>query len=114
VAHYAISIAKSNLEKAKQDLRSAREQAILDIETSWSNLTGSLDQSKVQTALLEAARQRNDEANIRYESGLLTYDGWEIIVSDRVGLERSAIQAQLNVAIAEATWEKALGKQLEE
>ena len=113
-AYYAVSIAKSNVEKAKQDLRSAREQAILDIETAWSAFSGAFDQSKVQTALLEAARQRNDEANIRYESGLLTYDNWEIIASDRVSQERKTIQAQLDVATAEAAWENALGRQLEE
>jgi outer membrane protein TolC len=112
--HYAILTAKNNLEKARQDLRSAREQAKVDLETSWSDFAGAYDQTKVQTALLEAARQRNDEANIRYDSGLMAYDNWEIIVSDRVGLERQAIQAQLNAVVAHAALEKALGKQLEE
>lgn len=113
-AHYSILVAKYNLEKAKQDLRSIREQAIVDIETSWSQYAGFYEQSGVSNALLEAARQRNDEANIRYNSGLMTYDGWEIIASERIDLERQVVQAQLNVLNAEAAWEKTLGKQLEE
>lgn len=112
--YYYVSAAKSNLEKAKQNLRSVREQALVDIETSWSNFAGAVDQSKVQTALLGSARQRYDESNIRYDSGLLTYDSWEIIASDRVSQERQAIQAQLSVLNAEAAWQKSLGKQLEE
>lgn len=113
-AYYAITTAKNNLERAKQDLRSVRSQAVVDLETSWSGFAEAVDQARVQAALLDAARQRNDEANIRYDSGLMTYDNWEIIVSDRVNQERAAVQSQLNATIAEATWARALGRQLEE
>ena len=109
---YVTSTAKSNLEKARRNLRSARDQAVVDIETSWAEYAGAFDQAGVQRALLEAAIQRNEEANIRYNSGLLTYDNWEIIVSDRIAQEREAIVALLNVVDAEAAWEKALGGQL--
>jgi outer membrane protein TolC len=109
---YSVSTAKSNVEKARQNLRSASAQALVDIETSWSEYVGSFEQAGVQRALLEAARQRNEEANIRYNSGLLTYDNWEIIVSDRIAQERESILAQLNVANAEAAWERDLGEEL--
>ena len=112
--YFAVKTAKNNLEKARQDLRSTINQAVLDIETNWSNFMGAIDQAKVQAALLAAARTRNDEADIRYESGLLTYDSWEIIASDRINQERQAIQAQLNVMTAQAAWENSLGKLLNE
>ena len=112
--YYAVSAAKSNLEKSQEDLRSMREQALSDIETSWSGFAGAVDQVKVQFALLDAARTRNDEADIRYSSGLTTYDEWEIIASDRINQEHQAIQAQLNALNAEASWSRSLGKQLEE
>ena len=113
-AYYAISVAKNNLEKEKQNLRSVRDQAVVDIETAWSNFLNVINRSKVQSELLMAARTRYDEANIRYNSGLMSYDSWEIISSDRVSQEHQAIQAQLNALVAEASWAKALGKQLEE
>jgi len=100
-AYYSISAAKSNLEKSKQDTRSVREAALSDIEASWSNFEGAIDQVKVQFALLDSARVRNDEADIRYSSGLTTYDQWEIIASDRISQEHQAIQAQLNALNAE-------------
>jgi len=113
-SYFAISAAKNSLEKSRQDLHSTLHQAIVDLEASWSNFTGAMDQTLVQAALLEAARQRNEEANIRYASGLLTYDNWEIIASDRINQERQAIQSQLNAENTEAAWIKSLGKQLEE
>lgn len=113
-SYFATTAAQKNLEKVEQDLRSAREQAMLSLESAWSNFAGAYGQVKVQNALLEAARQRNGEADVRYASGLLTYDEWEIIASDRINQERQAVQAQLNVANGEAAWQEALGKTIEE
>jgi len=113
-SYYARKAATNNLQKARQDLVSLSQQAVVDIETSWANLKGAIDQSVVANSLLEASRMRNDEANIRYDSGLMTYDNWEIIASDRINQERQAIQAELNAMDAEASWENSLGKQLEE
>jgi outer membrane protein TolC len=112
--YYSIMAAKSAVEKAKQDLLTVREQALSDIESSWSTFMSAIDQIQVQGALLQAARTRNDEADIRYSSGLLTYDNWEIIASARISQEHSALLAQLTALDAEATWARSLGKQLEE
>ena len=112
--YYQIATAQQNLEKAQQELRSVRDQARADLETVWSAYATASENAKVQAALLAAARQRNEEADVRYNSGLLTYDSWEIIVTDRVSQERQAIQSQLTAATAQAVWENALGKTLEE
>ncbi len=109
---FATVQAKRNVEKSQQDLRAVRDQARVDLETAWAAFSNAVDQVKVRTALLEAARQRNAEADIRYESGLLSYENWEIIVSERVDAERLALQAQVNAVVAEAAWQKALGKGL--
>ena len=86
-----------------------RDAAIADLETSWSSYAGSVDQVSVQHALLDAARQRNEEADVRYASGLLTYDSWEIIASDRISSERQAVNADLNSVVNEAAWQRSLG-----
>lgn len=112
--YYAISASQRNLEKARQDLRSVRNQAMADLESAWSAYATAAENARVQAALLAAARQRNEEADVRYNSGLLTYDNWEIIVTDRVNQERQAIQSQLTATTAQAVWENALGKSLEE
>lgn len=112
--YYAVKAADKNIEKAEQDLRTARDAAILDLENAWSGYASAVDQVVVQRALLDAARQRNDEADVRYASGLLTYDNWEIIASDRISTEKQAISAEFNAAVAQAAWEKSIGKELGE
>jgi outer membrane protein TolC len=110
--YYAISAAKRNVERSGEDLRSTRNQAATTLETAWSGLAQSFDEVKVQQAFLEADRQRKAEADIRYENGLMTFDNWEIIVTDLVNFEESFLKSELNAVNAEATWEKATGKGL--
>ncbi|MDD5656376.1 MAG: TolC family protein [Elusimicrobia bacterium] len=107
--YYGISAAQRNIEKAREDLRAVRAQALVDLDDSWTNLASAAAQVKVATALLVAARQRNTEADIRYDSGLLSYDNWEIISSDRISQERQTLAAQLSAASAQAEWERAAG-----
>lgn len=110
--YYAVQSARRGLERAREDLRTVRDSAIVDLEQSWASYAGSVDQVRVQHALLAAARQRNDEADVRYASGLLTYDNWEIIATDRINNERQAVNAELNAAVAQAGWDRSLGKEL--
>jgi outer membrane protein TolC len=112
--YYNVAESQKNLEKANRALQSIRDQAMADLETAWSAYATAAENTRVQAALLAAARQRNAEADIRYNSGLLSYDNWEIIITDRVNQERQAIQSQLTAATAQAVWEFALGKTLEE
>ncbi|MFA6030476.1 MAG: TolC family protein [Elusimicrobiota bacterium] len=111
-AFFSVSSAQRSLEKSTQALRAARNAAVAEIEGAWADYAGALEQVGVQAALLEASRQRNDEADVRYASGLLSYDNWELIVTDRVSSERQALQARLNAWNALAVWEKALGRTL--
>lgn len=112
--YYDTKAARGSLERSRQVLRGAVQAAVADLEAAWADFAGSYAQVGVRQALLEAARQRNDEADIRYSSGLMSYDAWEIIVSDRVSNERQAVQAALDAVDSEAGWELALGKGLGE
>jgi outer membrane protein TolC len=111
---YSVKSANRDLDGARQDLRAARNAAVADLESAWASYAYAYDLVGVQRALLAAARQRNDEADIRYASGLLTYDNWEIIATDRINRERSVVDAELNAAVAQAAWERAIGKELGE
>ena len=111
---YAVTAAKRNFEKTQEDLRSAKLQVRGALESSWAGLAGSIDQVEVQRRFLAAANQRNDEAAIRYSSGLMTFEEWELVVSDFVNFERGMVQSRRDAVVAEAAWRKALGKGLEE
>ena len=101
-------------ERTQSDLAEARQSALSDLETAWSNYADAADQVKVQDALLEASRQRNDEADIRYGSGLMSFEIWEGIVSERVSSERQSLSARRTAMDAETAWHRALGRALGE
>jgi outer membrane protein TolC len=84
------------------------------MENAWMAYASAIDQVRIQSALLEAARQRNDEADVRYASGLLSYDNWVVIVADRVSTESQAVSALRNAMDAETAWNRALGRALGE
>ncbi|MBI3565683.1 MAG: hypothetical protein HY079_10845, partial [Elusimicrobia bacterium] len=79
-----------------------------------ASYANAVDQVGSQRAQLEASRQRNDEADVRYASGLLSFDNWTVIVSQRVSDEQSAVSSVRDAVVAQAAWEKALGKVLGE
>lgn len=101
-------------ERSQSDLSVARQTALSDLETAWSNYADAADQVVVADALLAASRQRNDEADIRYGSGLMTFEIWEGIVSERVTTERQALSARRAAMDAETAWHRALGRALGE
>jgi outer membrane protein TolC len=112
--YYAVSAAKRGVEEARANRRSVRNAAAVSLENTWTNWFKATGTVKVGVSLLEAARQRNIEADVRYDSGLLTYDNWEIISTDRITQERQLLSDRLNAAAAEAAWKQALGKGLGE
>lgn len=105
---------KRNLEAARAELAAARQSALSDLESGWAAFADADDQVRVQDALLAAARQRNEEADVRYASGLLSFDNWELIVSDRVATEREAVSARRRAMDSETAWDLALGRALGE
>ena len=112
--YYAVKSAKNSLEKSLQDLRTVRDAAIVDLENTWAAYANAIDGLRVAEANLGATRQRNAEAEIRYASGLITYDNWEVIVAEWVSAEQQSKLAQLSAVTTQAAWEKSLGKALGE
>jgi len=112
--YFAVRSAKNSLEKSLQDLRSVRDAAFVDLENTWAAYANAMDGLRVADYNLEATRQRNAEAEVRYASGLISYDNWEVIVAEWVNAEQQAKIAQLNAVTAQAAWEKSLGKALGE
>ncbi|MBI3297108.1 MAG: TolC family protein [Elusimicrobia bacterium] len=113
-AYHVASAAGHDVARAAQDLRSARESARTAIETAWAGLADNADQLKVQSAFLEAARQRNEESSVRYSSGLMSFENWEQVVTDLVNFERSWVRARRDAFIAETDWDNSTGRALGE
>lgn len=111
---YGVSSAKRGVEESQENLRATEYRVRTDLETAWAAMADATDQIEVQNQFLVAARQRNSEAMVRYSSGLMSYENWEDVVTELVNFERSAIRAERDAMVAEASWNSALGKILEE
>ena len=113
-AYFNLSAARKDLRRQEENLRSARDRVRSGLESAWSDLAAKTDQVRVQKQFLEAALQRNMESAVRYASGLMTFENWELVVSDLVNSEKGVLRAERDAALAGAAWEHSLGKPLEE
>jgi outer membrane protein TolC len=111
---FGVKSAKRALDAAESNLTSARVAGLQSLESAWASYADAVDQVEVQNALLAADRQRNDEADVEYASGLLIYANWEQIASTRITAENQRINALRNAMDAETSWNRALGRALGE
>lgn len=112
--YHGIQAAQDDLRKSQEDLRAASDQVGSARESAWAAWADKTDQVEVQKAFLEAGRQRNDEASVRYSSGLMSFENWELVVADLVNSERGLVRARRDAVLAEADWDKANGLTLGE
>jgi len=110
--YYASAAADKNYKKALEDLRSIREQALGTLESAWSGFVQAEDQVRVQRAFLDADVQRKQEADIMYQSGLMTFQDWQVITNDYVNFQKSYLSAEQSLIAAEGQWRFATGQQL--
>ena len=112
--YFNVKSAHNTLLNQESALRAVREAAVANLESAWANYANAVDQAVGEQAVLESYRQRNAEGEVRYASGLVTFDNWQIIVTQWVGAEQTAISDWQAAVTAQATWEQALGKALGE
>ncbi len=111
---YGTKAARRSLDAAGRNLESIRVSGLTAIESAWASYADAVDQVRLQEALLTADRQRNDEADVEYSSGLLIYANWEVIASQRISEESQVISALKSAMDAETAWNRALGRALGE
>ena len=112
--YFNVKSAKNSLLNQESALRAVRDAAIANLESAWANYANAVDQAVGEQAILESYRQRNAEGEVRYASGLLTFDNWQIIVTQWVSAEQTSINNWQSAVTAQAAWEQSLGKALGE
>lgn len=111
--HDAIA-ASARADAAERQLAAERQAGLLTLEQAWANYADAVQNAEAAEAQLVASRQRNDEADVRYAAGLLSFDVWEPIVSERVSRESSVVSSRRAAIESQAAWERALGRALGE
>jgi outer membrane protein TolC len=113
-AYFNTAAANRAYEKAQEDLRTTHNQARTALESAWSGYLQAQDQVRIQKSFLESAIQRKNEADIMYQSGLMTFQDWELIMTDYVNFQKSFLSAEESLISAEGQWRFATGQQLGE
>ena len=111
---FTLVSAKRTADQNEEQLRSTRLLTRETMENAWYNLKNEAQLVDVWTYRVKATKQRNDESTIRYSAGLMTYDTWEIAVTDLVNAEQILIQDQFTEAEYLAAWEESEGLGLED
>lgn len=92
----------------------ARETALRDkvvsLRETYNSFVEAVRKEKVDQTFVEAARVRAEIGRSKYNTGLLSFEEWEIIESDLVTREKAALASQNNRVSAEATWEQSQGR----
>ena len=91
-----------------------RNQTLTNLESAWSAYAQAQDQIRVQRAFLEADKQRKAEYDVLYQSGLLSFQEWILVVEEYVNFQTSFLRSEQNLILAEAQWRFATGEQLGE
>jgi|GEM_PF-4544037 len=77
----------------------------LQLIDAWNALKNAIDVLSVQTRLVAAAQKRSDIASAQYNSGLITYDNWDLIESQTISQMRQLQTAKVAVAKSNLDWQ---------
>lgn len=98
----AKAAARSGLLKVQSDLRSALFDAKYNLQSAVASLEVGMATVRTSKMLLEAARQRHEESEIKYLAGTLIYQNWQDIEQTLVSAEQSYLNSLKTVNTARA------------
>lgn len=110
---YDAAIAAYDRAQKEAALRETQGKVLSSLAQAVSALAQTRDQERVAEKYLAASRQQNDEAALRYTSGLMNFENWQSVVSRWASAEKSALRARRDAALAQAAWARAAGQPLE-
>ncbi len=109
----AIAKAKYALRQAENNVQSQADSVQFNLEQKWKNLQDAVGQIRVQRMYFQAAQARAKIANAQYSSGLAGFDDWAIIEDRLVLAQKSYLNSQAELLLAEAQWIQTKGEGLE-
>lgn len=102
--------ALANERKAERTLRSVDDQLLVKLEQAHAAFADAVGQRTVAAEFLKASEARSTIATGKYTTGMMSFEDWDIIESDRINREKSALASRRDAVVAEAAWEQAQGK----
>ncbi len=83
---------------------------LYQLRQTYNSFLDSIEKVKVYKSFVEAAKTRAKIARSKYNTGLLSFENWDIIENDLINKEKVNIQALRDRRIAEAAWMRSQSK----
>ncbi len=107
--YYALKANKSAFEAAKQNRESIGAQRLARLQLTLQAYRAAVENARVSEALLAASTVRAQIARVKYMSGLLSFDQWDIIENELINRQKDALQTRYDLDVAQALWEQTRG-----
>ncbi len=108
--YYAMKANNSAFEAAKRNRESVETQRVSKLQQSLQSYRAAVENAKVSESLLAASTVRAQIARVKYMSGLLSFDQWDIIENELISRQKDVLQTRYDLEVAQATWEQVLGE----
>jgi len=97
--------AEAQRESVLRNTSAATEQAFLDYSQS-------ILRSAVQIEILKAAELRAETARVEYEQGMLSFSNWELVETELINKQKTALRSKLDCGLAQARWAHVTGQHI--
>jgi outer membrane protein TolC len=108
--YYAMKANNSAFEAAKRNRESVETQRVSKLQQSLQSYRAAVENAKVSESLLAASTVRAQIARVKYMSGLLSFDQWDIIENELISRQKDVLQNRYDLEVAQAAWEQVLGE----
>lgn len=108
--YYALKANQSALDAARRNKESIETQRVSKLQAALQAYRAAVENYSVSESLLAASTVRAQIARVKYMSGLLSFDQWDIIENDLITRQKDVLQSRYDLELAEAAWDQLLGK----
>ena len=108
--YYALKANKSAFEAAKQNRESVAAQRVSKLQQALQSYRAAVENARVSESLLGASTVRAQIARVKYMSGLLSFDQWDIIENELINRQKDALQTRYDLEVAQAVWDQTRGE----
>ncbi len=105
-----LQIAKSKSLSAQYDLSSKSLSILSTLQQRRSELRLAIEKIGLEEKFRDAAQLRAEIAEKKYVNGILSFDDWDQVESERIQHQKSILSSHLDLRNSEANLEKILGK----
>lgn len=95
------------LKASSSTLSNVRLTLLKDLKLAYFNYVEAAQEEKVNDGFNRAAQLRAEIARNKYKNGLLSFEDWDVIESDLIQKQKSALTSEKNRIIQQSLWEKA-------